>query len=54
MPSVLSALSRDQERGRGSERRRQQPEHDLGPAAEHRVVDHHSKMDRNDDEEQSE
>ena len=32
----------------------EKPEHDLGPAAEHGIVDHHSQMDRNYNEEQSE
>ena len=53
-PERLSALPWDQKRGRGSERCCEQPEHDLGPAAEHRILDHHSQMDRHHDEEQSE
>jgi hypothetical protein len=50
----LSALARNQQRRRGREHCREQPEHDLGPVAKHRVVDHRSQMERDHDEDQSE
>ena len=49
----LSALSGDQQGRRCRERRREQPEHDLGPAAKHRVLDHRSQVYRDHDEDES-
>jgi hypothetical protein len=54
MPSASRLCPGDQERRRCGERRREQPEHDLGPAAEHRVVGHRSQVDGDNDEDESE
>src|SRR5262245_17590283 len=50
----LAALTWDQQRRRGRERHREQPEHDLSPAPEHWVVDHRTQMQGDRDKNESE